>query len=70
MVILKFLSFLDFIFQWLIDMFGLFKCNASILARQQTDANLFFVRILFKAWLWPIITSFGKRELFSFHPIT
>ncbi|CAF2861862.1 unnamed protein product [Rotaria sp. Silwood2] len=40
-------------------MFGFVHCNASILARQNTDPNLFFVRTLVKNWLWPIITFFG-----------
>ncbi|CAF1079905.1 unnamed protein product [Adineta steineri] len=40
-------------------MFGFVHCNASILARQNTDSDLFFVRILVKNWLWPIITLFG-----------
>ncbi|CAF3145012.1 unnamed protein product [Rotaria socialis] len=40
-------------------MFELVHCNASILARQTTDPNLFFVRTLVKNWLWPIITCFG-----------
>ncbi|CAF4560807.1 unnamed protein product [Rotaria socialis] len=40
-------------------MFGLVHCNASILARQNTDPNLYFVRTLMRNWLWPIITFFG-----------
>ncbi|CAF1255043.1 unnamed protein product [Rotaria sp. Silwood1] len=40
-------------------MFGFVHCNASILARQNTDPDLFFVRSLVKNWLWPIITFFG-----------
>ncbi|CAF0952405.1 unnamed protein product [Rotaria sordida] len=40
-------------------MFGFVYCNASILARQNTDPNLYFVRTLTKHWLWPIITFFG-----------
>ncbi|CAF0821967.1 unnamed protein product [Adineta steineri] len=40
-------------------MFGLVHCNASTIARQTTDSKLFFVRILVKNWLWPIITFFG-----------
>lgn len=40
-------------------MFGLVNCNATILARQHTDPELFFVRSLVKNWLWPIITFFG-----------
>jgi len=41
-------------------MFGFVHCNASIIARQNTDPHLFFVRTLVKNWLWPIITFFGK----------
>jgi len=44
-------------------MFGFVHCNASILARQNTDPNLFFVRTLVKNWLWPIITFFGKSYI-------
>ncbi|UJR36222.1 hypothetical protein I4U23_028954 [Adineta vaga] len=40
-------------------MFGFVNCNASLLSRQVTDPNLFFVRTLVKNWLWPIITFFG-----------
>jgi hypothetical protein len=41
-------------------MFGLVHCNASVVARQTTDPNLFLVRTLVKNWLWPIITFFGN----------
>lgn len=41
-------------------MFGFVHCNASLLARQATDPQLFFVRVLIKNWLWPIITLFGE----------
>lgn len=41
-------------------MFGLVHCNASIIARQNTDPSLFLIRSLMKNWLWPIITFFGK----------
>lgn len=41
-------------------MFGLVNCDASLLARQNTDPKLFFVRTLVKNWLWPIITFFGN----------
>ncbi len=47
------------------DMFGFVHCNASILARQNTDPNLFFVRTLVKNWLWPIITFFGNSYIDS-----
>ncbi|CAF1482247.1 unnamed protein product [Adineta ricciae] len=40
-------------------MFGFVHCNASVLARQNTDPTLLFVRLLVKDWLWPIITFFG-----------
>lgn len=46
-------------------MFGLVHCNASIIARQNTDPNLFLVRSLMKNWLWPIITFFGKSSSFA-----
>lgn len=45
-------------------MFGLVQCNASILARNSTDVQLYFVRSLVKNWLWPIITFFGRYIFF------
>lgn len=47
-------------------MFGLVHCNASILARQNTDANLYFARTIVKNWLWPIITVFGNKIFLFF----
>ena len=46
-------------------MFGLVHCDASLLARLNTDPRLFFVRSLVKNWLWPIITFFGSLTRWS-----
>ena len=47
-------------------MFGLVNCNASILARQNTDPSLYFVRTLVKEWLWPMITFVGNYHVVLF----